>query len=765
MIDVAKYKNGFYPFPKHDIDPNLKDAKWHLEFCKAIFGAWIAGKTGIPFSAIGQDQKLREYGAGKQNPKRYMDILLGEEETGSGERKGWLNLNWDILSVAPKFKEVVIGMHEEQDHRITCTAIDPKSGAEREAMMWEMWFKSQFKNELTEMQKGLGQLGPSDEYIPESLEELEIVNELGGFKLKKEKSIEQGLDYTFYISEWKEIKRKLIEDFIDINRAAVKDYIDLYTQKVHVRYANPSNTIMQYSRENGHRKSEWAGEIIKVNIVDLRRDTDLTEDQLRGIAQKYQKMNGNYDSLNWNSEMLDNGDGTFKYDNFWIDVLDGEWMSIDTKYRTRRVDSRGEAFIYDEKFGKVYDADNKKTSIKKFKTVYRGKWILGTEFVYDWGKQYDIPRPGRKEVELSYHYYILPGRSIMDLICPNLDNLQLAWLKFQNALAMAAPKGIAVEWSSLTNMKLGGNKMNELEILDIRRGTGDMIYRATTHKGYVHSPHAGRPVQELEGGLGSSLQEFITIFDMNLNFIRELTGINQVADASTPDPNQSVGGSQMALAGTVNALKNIYAGYITLKEGAAKNCALRLQLAVKYNRRAYGGYYPVLGKANLQVLKIGTDILDADWGLKVEAKPSEAMKDKIRGAIVEAMKPDREGYIGIEGTDYIFLERMLEAGDLKLAETIFGYRSRKNKEQQIKRQRENMELDAKNAQQLAVTKAQEAKESKKNDNELKKELVTHTETEKRKTLELEHQNKMEELTLEKSLEASMSAKEPELQTA
>jgi hypothetical protein len=112
----------------------------------------------------------------------------------------------------------------------------------------------------------------------------------------------------------------------------------------------------------------------------------------------------------------------------------------------------------------------------------------------------------------------------------------------QNALAMSANSGVAVEYTSLMNMKLGGEKMEPLEILSIRRDTGDLIYKMTTHMGKQNIPGGMRPIQELTGGIGPQLQEFITLFDLNLNFIRQLTGINEIADATTPDPNQSVGG-------------------------------------------------------------------------------------------------------------------------------------------------------------------------------------------------------------------------------
>lgn len=725
MLSVDNYIKGNFPFPKHDIDPDKKDAKWIMDFGKAIFSAYVTSKTSIPYSQIDNFALLRSYGNGAQPTEKYLNVLMGEDESNDGIREGWMNINQEILSVMPKFKQIVIGMFEKQDHDIVATAVDPASGSEREAMKWAMWFRKQYEQQLQSIKQGMGDMENSQEYLPESIAELELMEDMGAFKLKKEKAIEQGLDYTFYISEWKETKRKMIEDFVDLNCAASKDYVDLYTQKVHTRYSNPSRLIMQYSRRNNHRNSEYGGEIIQVNIVDLRRDTDLPEDKLMEIAQKYEGVHGNPTFTEWSLDALQGDlEGTFQYDNFWIDVLDFEVMSINSRYRTSRTNKRGDTFYHDSKWGEVYDADNKKTEVKKFKVVYRGKWIMYTDFIYDHGLQYDVPRPGKKEVELSFHFYKIPGRSLVDLCLANLDDMQLAWLKFQNALAMAAPRGIAVEYSSLQNMTLGGkaNDLEPMDILDIREQTGRLFYRASAPRSYVHSPHAGRIVQELEGGMGDSLSEFMQIFEMNLNFIRELTGINKIADASSPDPEQSVGGSQLAVVATNNVLSNIYTGYLSLKEYTAKNCALRLQLIVKYNKKAYEGYYPVLGKANLQVLSMGTEILDADYSLKIEARPDEQMKQATRQILADAMKPDRDGFVGIEPPEALMINRMIEYSNLKLAEAFIAFRISKNKQLQRQLQDRNMELNAKHQQDSDTNKHKLEQEKADKEFQRKKEL-------------------------------------------
>lgn len=72
-----------------------------------------------------------------------------------------------------------------------------------------------------------------------------------------------------------------------------------------------------------------------------------------------------------------------------------------------------------------------------------------------------------------------------------------------------------------------------------------------------------------------------------------------------------------------------------------------------------------------------------------------------------AMQPDREGFIGIQYPEFLMLERMLENGNLKYAESFLAYRQQKNKERQQAIQKENMDLNTKNAQETEKVKAEE----------------------------------------------------------
>lgn len=751
-VSLDKYATGSYPFPKDEINPKEKTAEWGRKWLEAMYSRWKQGRAAIPFSDINEMQELRAIADGRQNVLQYQTILLEESEPGT-DLKGFMNINWDIPAIMPKFLRVVEGMLEQTDHQVVATAVDPTSTDEREAIKLDMMYRMKFREAVSYIEKGMG-IDRSGEYIPETMEELNLYDGAGGFKLAKETEIEQGLDYTFYISQWKEIKKKLIRDLCVINCAGTKDFVDPYTQKVRTRYVDPLCFVGQYSKFWDHRNMEYGGEIIQVAISEIRKMKipGVTENELLELAKTYNGYSGN---ITIDNLSFDTATGSGNYDSFLVDVLDGEWMSVDSQYKTTRTNKYGNEIMYDEEWGKVYDTEKKKTTKYDIKVVYKGKWIIGTEYVYDFGLQNDIPRPEKKEVSLSFHLYKLPYRSLVSLSETYVHQMVLAFFKLQNAIAMASPPGIAIEFTSLQNMSLEKNKMEPLELLKIRRQTGDLIYRATTHKGVPNTPGGWKPIQELQGGIGNQLNEFITLFEANTNAIREVTGINQIADASSPDPNMPVGGSEMAMAATNNALRPIYSAYINLKERSAKNISMRLQLLIKNNNEAYKGYMPILGKIGVQVISVGADTVDADYYIKYEARPTDKRKAVILQAATSAMSPDRDGVIGIELPDFLLIERLLEGGNLKYAEAYLNYKSKKNKERQLQLQRENMQIDSERSQEDIQLKAEMSaqensmKEKTKTDNQIR--LYASKKEIDDKFAQKEHERKKELLALEASL--------------
>lgn len=773
-------------FPSHDVDPAKKVQKdWCKQFARAIDGLYNTGQCAWGRNDVINMARLRAYGNGAQDQNQYKDLLgMNKKATptiptqatsqnvpdgpNAGARKGWMNINWDILAIAPKFKSIVLGTFEDMEHDIFADGVDEKSSAEREQMKWSLWVEKEFGDYFRAQEAAIGLQSEKPDYVPATMQELQMFSDLGGFKLRSEISIEEGLRYTFAISEQKELKRKIIEDLFDIGVAVEKDYVDPFTQKVKVRYVDPAMSVLPYMRSTDYSNMPFAGEYIWYSIAEIRSLNNVdgtpvfTNQELEDIARGLQdnpppNSPYSYACDNWEQNQW----GRYMYDDFMVLVLDCEFRSDDYKYITERTKPDGRKIVQQDEFGRVRDSDKKKTHKTKTLMVYKCKWIVGTDFCFDYGHQFDIPRPTPSQANLSFHAYRVKGRSMVDMMTPVLDSLQLTWLKLQNAKAMAKPKGISVEYNSLINMSIGNQKTSPLEIIKIYGQSGVLLHATTTHNGYAPGAMNQKPIQELEGGLGAQGLEFLQQMNNDLNLLRDITGINRVADASSPSGEDLVGVSEMAMQATSTALKPMYAGYITIKERVAKNVALRIQLLVKFNGTYELGYYHAIGKPMTQTLKIGAEVNNAMFGIRIQARASGQERQRIYDAAMQSLAVGKSGQVGINMSDYLVITRFIESGMLKLAEAYLAQKERQEKERQEALAQKNIELQGQQQQQLEQMKAAQGQEMAK----ASMDLLISTEDQKRITLELQHTHKMAEIRLTKGMEQQTKVLEKTIDSA
>jgi len=319
--------------------------------------------------------------------------------------------------------------------------------------------------------------------------------------------------------------------------------------------------------------------------------------------------------------------------------------------------------------------------------VYSSYWAIGTDYVWDYGHEEDIIRPTPKSVKLPYNIYKISDKSILELIIPSADNFQLAWLKLQNEMAKAKPAGLAIDVGVLQNIYNGTNELKPLDILKITREGGDVLFKSTTHHNQVMSPNSTRPILELKGTGEADMQKWINIMDMNINRIRDLSGLNSVVDASAPSPNALNGTSEIAVEGTNNVLYPMYHAYKTVKELTSSNLAYRIQSIIRY--KDYRPYEYIIGTALMNIFKQGSPISSSSYGINIRLKPSAQEKmDMVEKARYVAEKGI------IKFSDLMYLEQEIENGSIKYARMFISYKEEKYVEEQRKTAQANTQAQS-----------------------------------------------------------------------
>lgn len=722
--------------PKNDLDPKYKqnDPKYSLDMAKYIYSSYRMGRTGIKPDDIDLIELCRRYASGRQDPNKYKKIFLGDESpngviplddvnngtaTVRNQREGWVDMDFEhIFSPLPKYMMNIIGMMETQEHDIFCEAQDEKSINEKEDLKYTALVNARHKELTDYVREKLGLPQSDQTLLPTNMQELSMFESMGAFKLPYEMAMERLLNHTQYVSEYKKIKRRIIYDLVSINKSATMSYTDPITGVVKDKWIDIEDLIIEDSVQEDFKDSTYAAIPENITIVDLRaQNPNIPEEELEGLAKRYLGVMGNPNVLgNIQSTAKTNiyspAVANYAYNDIRVPVLHCVWKTTDSEYYTIRKNTEGkEIEVYEPYRGdgtvapKTYNTDKRKTTRTDIRTIYQCRWVIGTDFVYDYGRLHNISFDFKtKEALLPVHVFRLPGRSIIDNAMVLADQLQMAFLRLQNAIAKSPPPGIAVEFGSLENMAFDGKKWSPLDIIKLRSQTGNYIYRQV-------SPIPGQPItqnkpfEELRGGLGTAVADALQTFELIYTQLSEVTGVDRLSAVSkSPTADQGVGVTELAVSATSNTLRPIYTGYVTIKENQSRCDAMMLQ-AVIQTPEGEEVYKKIIGSSMVDAIKVAGNYPPAEWGFKIIAQPDDAMKNEVRQAAMGAMAGGKNGIPALTYSDYLFIVEHLNTGaGIKYARAFIAYKEGERDKQASQMAQANVQNQTQSQMQLEQLK-------------------------------------------------------------
>ena len=91
------------------------------------------------------------------------------------------------------------------------------------------------------------------------------------------------------------------------------------------------------------------------------------------------------------------------------------------------------------------------------------------------------------------------------------------------------------------------------------------------------------PIQELNSNSGASkLSMLVNNYNHYLNMIRDVTGLNEARDGSTPDPNSLVGVQKLAALNSNTATRHILNGSLYIIRTLAEGLTYRVSDLLEY---------------------------------------------------------------------------------------------------------------------------------------------------------------------------------------
>ena len=215
---------------------------------------------------------------------------------------------------------------------------------------------------------------------------------------------------------------------------------------------------------------------------------------------------------------------------------------------------------------------------RSIEVLYEGAKIIGHSKILKWQLAENMTRPKSDTTKVNMSYNIVAPRiykgkieSLVGRMTSFAAMIQLTHLKIQQVLSRMVPDGVYLDADGIAEIDLGnGTNYNPQEALNMYFQTGSVIGRSMTQDGEFN--HGRVPIQELQSSGGNvKINSLINSYNYYLNMIRDVTGLNEARDGSTPDKNALVGLQKIAAANSNTATRHILQAGLYLTLRAAEN--------------------------------------------------------------------------------------------------------------------------------------------------------------------------------------------------
>jgi hypothetical protein len=291
--------------------------------------------------------------------------------------------------------------------------------------------------------------------------------------------------------------------------------------------------------------------------------------------------------------------------------------------------------------------------------------------------------------------------------------MAMAWYRYQDDRANAQRQGWAIDVGMMENIDMGGKDFKFVDVLKAWKDTRYLFHQQSLSGKYEGG--SPTPIQPIPSMLIEAINEFIVTWESAVKRIEDVTGISLVMLGAPSDPSTSATATQMSAESTFNVLKPTIKTVGRLKKELAQVAMRRLQLALKARSDIMENYTPVVGEADLEILKMAEK--DAvQYGMTFAARPSEKAKgDLIAGAQL-ALQQHREGKAGLTFSQYQYIVSSLESGsNIKELSAMIDYLMLKAEQQIEERQQANIQQQNEGLQRIEEGKQQSASQLQQGD--------------------------------------------------
>jgi len=660
-------------FPDQVVPDSVKNSyDYGLRVGQAIENEWFRqDMSGDKYLQNFQNyHSLRLYARGEQPVQKYKNELSINGDL------SYLNLDWKIVPVIPKFVDIVVNGMTDKGYEIKSFATDPFALKERTNFAFNAMRDIINKKFIEEANAATGAnfyASSQPEKLPASRNELDLYLQLN-YKQSIEIAEEELIKNVFEANKFKEDQRRIAYDLAVLGIGASKTNFNL-SEGVTVDYVDPASIVYSYTEDPNFEDLYYVGEVKNLSLAEVKRQfSSLTNSELEEI-QKY-KGPSQYSNYVRN---FSGGD-----EKNLVSVLFFEYKTYTNQvFKIKKTDQGLEKTIEKDDSFDPPENDNFERVSRSIEVLYSGAKVLGMSKILEWKFAENMTRPYANATKVNMSYSISAPRlykgkvdSLVNRITSFADMIQLTHLKLQQVLSRVVPDGVYLDMDGLAEVDLGnGTNYNPAEALNMYFQTGSIVGRSLTQDGELNRGKV--PIQELQSSNGlAKIQALIQTYQYYLQMIRDTTGLNEAVDGSTPDKNALVGLQKMAAANSNTATRHILKSlmYITIK--TAENVSLRVNDALQFPLTKEA-LLNSINTFNVSTLEEMEKVAMHDFGIFLELEPDEEEKQQLEQNIQVSLQ---QGGINLE--DAIDVRQI---NNLKLANQLLKLKrtQKQEKDQEI----------------------------------------------------------------------------------
>ena len=682
-------------FPSQTVsDAEKLSYDYGLKVAKAIEQEWFYEDRGSSRYGTNHNNfhSLRLYARGEQSIQKYKDELSINGDL------SYLNLDWKPVPIIPKFVDIVVNGMSDRIYDVKAFSQDPYGVSKRTKYMEDIISDMQSKefNDYVGQNLQIDLRKTNPETLPETQEELELHMQIT-YKQEAEIAEEQALKVLMEGNNYDLIQKRFYYDLTVLGIGAVKTSFNT-SEGATIEYVDPANLVYSYTNSPYFEDIYYVGEVKTIPVNELAKQfPHLTKEDLQDIM----KNKSNYKTNNYHTHY-----NKKEYNNT-IQVLYFNYKTyMNEVYKIKETGSGADKIIpKDDSFNPPQEKEGHYNRLlRSIETLYDGALILGTNKLLKWEMAKNMLRPKSDYTKVKMNYSIVAPRiyngrieSIVSRITGFADMIQLTHLKLQQVMSRLVPDGVYLDADGLAEIDLGnGTNYNPQEALNMFFQTGSVIGRSFTSEGDMNPGKI--PIQEIQSSNGGGkMQSLIQTYNYYLQMIRDVTGLNEARDGSTPDKNALVGVQKLAAANSNTATRHVLQAGLFLTAEMCECLSLRISDIIEYSPTR-DAFIQAIGVHNVATLKELTNLHLYDFGIFIELTPDDEEKAMLENNIQMAIQQQ-----SIDLEDAIDLRNIKS---IKIANQLLKIRRRKKQNRDQLLQQQNMQQQAQLNQQSSQAAAQ-----------------------------------------------------------